>query len=110
MADARQPLPPWIPAEVSEALREAAEGKHTGHVEVHYKNGVVGHVAERRSRLIASNCPTGQNSALCPGCGAVMEPYDYGNGYRCGCGVKRTRSQLTKERLEREGIAGPDKS
>ena len=101
MADARQPLPPWIPVEVSEALREAAEGKHTGHLEIHYKGGVVGHVAERRSRLVVSTHQSISKGVPCPKCARLMIEYDYGNGFRCdACGTKRTRSQLRSEGLQ----------
>ena len=97
MADKPFVLPAWIPVEVSEALREAIEGKRTGHIEIHYKNGVVGHVAERRSRLVASRLPAGEKVVYCPVDGQVMTEHDYGNTYLCRCGAKRTRSQLERE-------------
>jgi len=86
-------LPPWIPEDVSDAMKAAAESRMNGRVEVQYNDGEPLAVNAFQSRKIRKRSAIGP---VCPnpGCGKKMEARDYGNLYLCACGAKRTKSQL----------------
>lgn len=90
-------LPPWIPQDVSDALREAAVPGWQGKVEIHYNDGhaLETHATRRRKVRRPAAAPV---TPMCPECGKQMESRDYGNLAICGgCGAKRTRFQMDQK-------------
>jgi len=97
MSDYR--LPPWIPEDVSDAMKAAAENRMNGRVEVQYNEGEPMAVNAFQSKKIRKRSAAGP---VCPapGCGARMSSYDYQNSWLCtrpGCNTKRTRTQLRSQ-------------
>jgi hypothetical protein len=85
-------LPPWIPEDVSEALREAAAPGWQGRVEIHFNDGQAHEVSATRRRKVKRKGPP--SGPMCPECESHMEPHDYGNMYLCPAGHKRTKAQM----------------
>ncbi len=90
-------LPPWIPEEVSEALRSAADTHWLGKLEIHFNDGQAVEIhATRKVKIRRKGGPSTATQA-CPECRKPMEARDYGNLFVCACGVKRTRTQLAQQ-------------
>ena len=89
-------LPPWIPEEVAEALRSAADAHWNGKLEIHFNDGHAVEVHATRKVKIRRPSVGAPAAIRCPtaGCGKVMELRDYGALAVCSCGTKRTRAQL----------------
>jgi hypothetical protein len=85
-------LPPWIPQDVSDALREASAPGWQGRVEIHYNDGQPHEISATKRRKVKRPGPA--SAPRCPDCERPMEARDYGNMYVCACGTKRTRAQL----------------
>ena len=92
MSDYR--LPAWIPEEVSDALKAAADSHWNGKVEIHFNDGHPVEIHATRKVKVKRPAPTA--AAKCPECHRPMESKDYGALWVCQCGVKRTRSQMEK--------------
>lgn len=93
MADYK--LPPWIPEEVSEALRAAQDANWNGHVAIHFHDGQPAEIhATRRIRVKRKGAEP--SAPKCPECQREMESRDYGNLWLCSCGTKRTRAQMAQ--------------
>lgn len=91
MSDYR--LPPWIPQDVADALKEASAPGWQGRVEIHYNDGQPHEISATRRRKVKR--PAAAPSApKCPECDRPMEARDYGNTYVCACGAKRTKAQM----------------
>jgi len=89
-------LPAWIPEEVSDALKSAADAHWNGKLEIHFNDGQALEVHATRKVKIRRKGAVAA-AARCPECNKPMESRDYGNLWVCACGVKRTRSQLVHQ-------------
>ncbi len=89
-------LPPWIPEEVSEAMKAAAESHWAGKIEVHFNDGHAVEIHATRKVKVRRNGAVSPETR-CPECTKPMESRDYGNLWTCSCGVKRTRTQLVRQ-------------
>ena len=95
-------LPAWIPDEVAEALKAAADAQWNGKLEIHFNNGQAMEIHATR-KVKVHRKPAGALAVQCPECKAPMEGKDYGNLWVCKCGAKRTRHQISASQHLRMG-------